>query len=194
MADPREILRDARARMKPLVARMMARRDQAQAELEARNTERAQLLTEADTLRAAGRADLAEAMTAAIGELDLRIAQETEEHARAEADLREALADMDQLEQDEGDAERATLRGVVDAATRPPGDLLSLDPADIALRNVRDHAGNLEARVALDRELAGSSAPAAGAATPRRDTAAEAEAKARTELAALKEARKKRTL
>lgn len=188
--------------MKPLVARMLARRDAAQAELAVLEAERTKLQAEAEAMRAADRGELAEALGSALTELDAQLAQQREAAALADAAFREAAADMAQLERDEDDAERATLRGIVDSASRAAGDPLSSSPEDAALARVREHARDLEARVSLDRDLSsarasGRTLDGAGGVTPGATPPAaplDPEAQARAQLAALKEARKKRTL
>jgi chromosome segregation ATPase len=189
--------------MKPLVARMLARRDAARAELSVLETERAKLQAEAEAMRAADRGELAEALGSALTELDAQLAQQREAAAQAEVAFREAAADMAQLEHDEDNAERATLRGIVDSASGLAGDPLSASPEDAALARVREHARELEARVGLDRELSGArttgrtldgvGAAATGTGAPPA-APLDPEAQARAQLAALKEARKKRSL
>jgi len=115
MSDPRETLRDARARMKPLVARLLARRDEAQAVLDASIEERARLTQEVEAMQAGGRADLAQAVHEGLAELDARIQAEREAVALADQHFRESADDMKTLEKEEDDVDHKRVRAAIDA-------------------------------------------------------------------------------
>lgn len=178
----REIIQDARARLKQIAGRMLARKEAAEASLEKAQKSRAEAEQERALVASSGRADLAAEYASVISELDARIETLRGEAALADQNLKETLAEMKNLEGAERDLERAAVHTATAAART--GDPFSLRAEDVALRNVREHLEHLEARLALDRELA----------RPEQETKeldqATRELRAKEELAALKARRK----
>jgi hypothetical protein len=96
----------------------------------------------------------------------------------AEADYQGALTELRELADLAKDFEQEQLRGVVRNASS--SDPFSPSAVDRALENVRNHIGELEARVSLDRELQGV------AQEPRVQERVDKDAALREQLAALK--------
>ncbi|MCC7383453.1 MAG: hypothetical protein IT384_16565 [Deltaproteobacteria bacterium] len=180
----REIIQDARVRLKQIAGRMLARKEAAEASLEQAQKSRAEAEQERALVASSGRADLAAQYASVIAELDARIETLRGEAALADQNLKETLAEMKNLEGTERDLERAAVHTATAAAAARSGDPFSLRAEDVALRNVREHLEHLEARLALDRELA----------RPEQETKeldqATRELRAKEELAALKARRK----
>jgi hypothetical protein len=110
-----------------------------------------------------------------------RAAQLDEAIATADQDYRDALSEMLELAKLAKETERAEQRALID------GGSTDRSAADIALENVRDHIGQLEARAELEEELAGKT-PARAAREARPTTSPEERAK--EQLEALKAERK----
>ena len=90
-------------------------------------------------MQAGGRADLAQAVTEGLAELDLRIQSEREAVALADQHFREAAGDMKALEGEEDDVDHKRVRAAIDAVnavmdspTPPPVDVESKARAELA--------------------------------------------------------------
>lgn len=192
MTDPTEPITEARVRLKKLAASMLVRKERLEEELKMLEAEQARVVQELDLIAAASPAEpdvgieptgraLDPELAAIRAELAAKVDAKREELEQAEADLSGALRQFDDLAKVKTQTERDVLRAVVAGATSR--DPFSRDPADVALANVREHIGELGARVRLNDELAGVSAVDAPAAPVVRE---DPEAKARAILAELK--------
>jgi hypothetical protein len=157
MADAKEVIIDARAKIKSIAARMLVRKESLERELEA-------------VRKAKPQSDAAAAFDAKIATLE-------EALGTADQDYRDALKQLDELADLAKDAERAQLRALIDSAA-PSGDQAS-SASEIALQNVREHIAVLEARVGLEDAISAEKAPAPAPNAEERARRQLAELKAR---------------
>lgn len=124
MSDARDAVDTARIKIKKAAAAMLVRKENLEAELER------------------ARASSSE-----------RVADIEEELAVAEADYAGALKELKELGDLAKNVEREELRSVVRGASASGRDPFERDAVDVALDNVRQSIGELEARVSLDADL-----------------------------------------
>jgi hypothetical protein len=160
MSDTTDAVREARAKLKQLAARMLVRKESIEKELA--ELERARGEIEAELAP-----ELAERLEAKRAELE-----------EAERDYRATIVELADLGKLEDEAERASLRGEIDRATS--SDPVVRSPVEAALDNVRAHASELEARAGMSF----------GGSISRELDQQIDEAKARAELAELKKKRR----
>src|SRR5262245_62132763 len=124
MSDARDAVDAARIKIKKAAAAMLVRKENLEAELER-----------------------------ARASASPRVVEIEEELAVAEADYAGALKELKELGELAKDVEREEQRAVVRGASGAARDPFERDATDVALENVRQHIGELEARVSLDSDL-----------------------------------------
>jgi hypothetical protein len=183
MSDTKDVIQDARIRIKKIAASMLARKEGLEKERARLDKERTRIAQQIEAFSASEDTALKAQLDEGLSDLDQRIAMKDEEIATAEKDQQDAMNELSELARLAKDADRAELRAIVDSAQ--PAALDDRSAEDIALENVRTHIENLEARADLDAELSKRTAK-----SERAVNKAIAEADAKRELEALKAKRK----
>jgi len=151
MSDAKDALVEARAKLRQLAARALARKEALEEELARFEAKKKTLAADLRTIDSAGRDDLRAEASTIGGEIDARIDALATGIAAAEQQRREALDELSETERSGRDLERLELRAAIDAG----GDPHAPSPVERALENVRSHIADLEARAELERDLAG---------------------------------------
>lgn len=188
MADADDAIRNARGRVKNFAATLLVRKEELENKLRRYEAEGARLAEEISAVE--GTDDDTEGQLRGLFAENMGLVDAAKaELAQVTAELEGAKLEIGNLEKLARDAERQSYRAAFN--TSSPGDPLSASPEDIALRNVREHAANLEGRVKLERELREASGEAAAAPARPAAPAESAEDRAKRVLAEMKAARKK---
>ncbi|HEY3357349.1 MAG TPA: hypothetical protein VGQ83_29130 [Polyangia bacterium] len=147
-ADIRDDIREAGARLRGLAARSARRKQEAETELATLEPKLRQVRGEADAVRAAGATALAAQYDAVVRELQTLVDARRGELALADQALRDARAELRELERAEGAALRLRVQ---EAAAAEP---FARAPEEIALANARAGLADVEAELKLEEELA----------------------------------------
>jgi phage shock protein A len=165
---------EAKAEMKKHAANALARKEDLEAQLVKLNAQRDELRASREAAESAGNAELLAEIDDVAATLDQNIESMEGQVAIAANTVDDVVAQMNELEGSRSQLEREALVGKVRALTG--SDPFSMDPVDRALANVRDHAAQMEAELAVG-----------AAVTPRDPAPAKpTEADLRAQLEALK--------
>lgn len=150
-----DVIDDAKAQMKKHAASALARKEELEKQLEDLRAQRAELAENRATAEAAGATELVGEIDEVAATLDLKIESTEEQAALAANTVDDIVEQMNELDGSRSSLERESLVGKVRALSS--SDPFSMDPADRALANVRDHAASLDAEVAVNDQLSGKS-------------------------------------
>ena len=137
MSDKTDAVREAVTRYKQLAARHLAHKQELEAEV-------AKLKQQRDEVASIAPPEL-------LAEVDARIADRTTKLQAATYDYNQAMKELGELDRLNTKALGADAREIVASIH---GDPMERSAEQIALDNVREHIGNLDAEANLNRELA----------------------------------------
>ena len=187
-----DAVRKARKDLKRISARVLARREETERQLLGLNARRDQLARDRPLAEASGDANLLADIDRSLEDLEAQIELLNAQHTEAVSTFDEIKNDLKRLEGLEAEARVDHVRRTADALTSG-GDPYTPSAEEIALENARHAILELEARLEVERELAGESVAARDTARKLRELeAAERDAQAKKTLDTLKEARKKK--
>ncbi len=150
-----DVIDDAKAQMKKHAASALARKEELEKKLEELRAQRAELAENRAVAEAGGATELVAEIDEVAATLDANIESTDEQVALAANTVDDIVKQMNELEGDRSSLERDALVGRVRALSS--SDPFSMDPADRALANVRDHAAQLDAEIAVEDQLSGKS-------------------------------------